>query len=90
MNTFRFDICKVLLHTMGSPYAFEYRREELRRSRKQCDDHAVAASFADMVSLQRKDGDQGLVLRYLELAQVAVVLGDVMFVHGAVHDFNMG
>jgi hypothetical protein len=75
---------------MGSPYAFEYRREELRRSNKPCDESAVAASFADMVSLQPEGGDQGLVLRYLEMAQVAVVLGDVMFVHGAVHDFNMG
>jgi hypothetical protein len=74
---------------MGSPYAFEYRREELRRSNKAHDESAVAASFADMVSLQ-SEGDRGLMLRYLALAEVAVVLGDVMFVHGAVHDFNMG
>jgi hypothetical protein len=75
---------------MGSPYAFEYRREELRRSSKPCDDSTVAASFAEMVSLGRDGEENGLMLRYLELAQVAVVLGDVMFVHGAVHDFNMG
>ena len=34
--------------------------------------------------------DQGLMLRYLELAQIAVVVGDVLFVHGAVHECNKG
>ena len=30
------------------------------------------------------------MLRYLELAKVVVILGDVMFLHGAIHDFNQG
>ena len=74
---------------MGSPYAFEYRREELRRAGNCSDDIAVAKSYVSMVAVHEKDGP-GLMLQYLTLAQVVVVLGDVMFVHGALHDFNIG
>ena len=42
-----------------------------------------------MVAVHEEDGP-GLMLQYLTLAQVVVVIGDVMFVHGALHDFNIG
>jgi hypothetical protein len=35
-------------------------------------------------------GGRGWMFRYLQLARVAVILGDTLFVHGAVHDYNMG
>jgi hypothetical protein len=33
---------------------------------------------------------QGLLVRYLELAQLAARIGDVLFVHGGIHDHNFG
>ena len=70
---------------MGSPYAFEYRRQELQNNHLPCSDDDVTNSFCDVVKLEG-----GLMLRYLELAQVVVIIGDVMFLHGAIHDFNQG
>lgn len=70
---------------MGSPFAFEYRRQELQRSNLPSSDLDVTDSFCGVVDLQ-----EGLMLRYLEQAQVVVILGDVMFLHGAIHDFNQG
>ena len=32
----------------------------------------------------------GIMLRYLELAQIVAVIGDVMYLHGAIHTFNKG
>ena len=123
---------------MGSPHAFEYRRQELQALHLPCTDEDVTDSFCDAVSLdaaadstttssaassfcsdidcdhnigdgsnnnEERQGSalptsnpsapplsppRGLMLRYLELAQVAAVIGDVMFVHGAIHEFNMG
>jgi len=78
----------MLIHTMGSPYAFEYRRQELHNAGLVCTDEEVAESFCSIANPQAEE--LGLILQYLELAEVAVVLGDVMFVHGGIHDFNMG
>lgn len=97
---------QILLYTMGSPSAFEYRRQELRSAGLGHSDADVARSFASIVDTTpcttaagsapgedtgRVEGEgEGLLLRYLSLAQVAVVLGDTLFLHGAVHDFNKG
>jgi hypothetical protein len=40
-------------------------------------DYALSREFA------------GLLLRYLEMANIALVVGDVLFVHGAVTEDNM-
>lgn len=75
---------------MGSPYAFEYRRIELQQSGLPSSDIDVANSFIDVTRPAQNGSAEGIMLRYLTLAQVAVILGDVMYVHGAIHDFNMG
>jgi hypothetical protein len=77
---------------MGSPHAFEYRREELRSTGVPHSDKDVAHSFCTIAApaRSRDADDEGLILRYLTLAEVAVVLNDVLFVHGAVQDINMG
>lgn len=81
---------------MGSPHAFEYRRLELQRNNLPSADLDVTNSFCDTVRVPSdaetcfKKGATGLMLRYLELAQIAVIVGDVLFVHGGIHDFNLG
>lgn len=36
------------------------------------------------------EGAMGLMVRYLELAQIVLMVGDVMFLHGGIHDYNLG
>ena len=36
------------------------------------------------------DPEHGVLTRYLELGQISLILGDVMFVHGALFKQNMG
>ena len=41
--------------------------------------------------LYSSDGEvRGLLLRYLQAGKLAVIKGDLLFVHGAVRDSNMG
>ena len=50
-----------------------------------------AASPAAWESFQSSmDPEHGLLTRYLELGQVAALIGDVLFVHGAITERNMG
>eukprot|EP00977_Amphora_coffeiformis_P000801 scaffold175_cov177-Amphora_coffeaeformis.AAC.3 len=69
----------ILQFTMGSPRAFEHRKQELEKEAK-----GQPVSEADVVDSYRKschpDGEMG---RYLAAAQLAVRLGDVLFVHGS-------
>lgn len=81
---------QVLAHTMGSPYAFEYRRQELQNTGLPHSDAAVADSFRTVAAPEGPGGQEGLVLRYLTLAEVAVVVNDILFTHGAIQDLNMG
>lgn len=78
---------------MGAPIAYECRREELAAM------SATTTVSADSTVntlqpwksfLGSTDPAQGLLTRYLELGQVAAVVGDVLFVHGAVHEHSMG
>ena len=61
---------------MGSPRAFELRRKEL--GGVGVDDEAVARSFKASVA------EGGEMRGYLSVAQLAVVLGDTLFVHGGI------
>jgi len=72
---------------MGAPIAYETRREELLAMRERPSAEVVEpwVSFKHSV-----DPEDGLMTRYLELAQVAAVVENVLFVHGAVHEHNMG
>ena len=74
----------MLTKTMGSPLAFEYRRDELKLLACDCNDADVVESFID---LMRPDG---LMMEYLKCAKIAVILGDTLFIHGAIHTYNMG
>ena len=73
--------CKwMLANTMGSPNAFAHRQAELSsRGFAKNDEEATARSF-----LHESLAPDGRVRRYLEHAQLALVLHDALFVHGAV------
>jgi len=86
----------MLGETMGAPNAFENRRAELAAlggggggggatAGGRPDDDAVLASFVGEALRPA-----GVVRRYLEGAKVAVRLGSVLFVHGAVRAANLG
>lgn len=74
----------ILKETMGCPKSFELRSQELRQLAQASDDEAVVQSYIDMVS------PTGILTRYLSCCQVAAVMGEVMFVHGALHKHNLG
>ena len=77
----------MLTKTMGSPLAFEYRRDELKllnSSSSGYGDDDVVESFID---LMRPDG---LMMEYLKCANIAVILGDTLFIHGGIQTYNMG
>lgn len=69
----------MLKNTMGSPQAFEHRRWELRqeRSLKVATDEDVVESYRDAC---RPGGE---LSRYLAHGVLALRLGDVLFIHGA-------
>ncbi len=74
---------------MGAPIAYECRREELA-TMYTTDTVRITPLEPWESFLGSTDPTQGLLTRYLELGQVAAVIGDVLFVHGAVHEHNMG
>lgn len=67
----------ILRDTMGAPKAFESRREELKRlqSQETIDGDAVVQSFLRYIE------PGGLLYQYLSFAHLAVLVGDVLFVH---------
>ncbi|CAJ1376934.1 unnamed protein product [Effrenium voratum] len=79
----------MLRHTLGAPGAFNYRREELAILRNaevdQISDEEVVASFQRSVL-----HPQGEVRSYLRAAQIGLILGDTLFVHGAVDEEALG
>jgi hypothetical protein len=71
-----------LSKTMGSPISFESRREELQEMGLSTKDEDVANSYLKLVA------PEGLLTKYIEQAKICVVLGDMIFVHGALHEHN--
>eukprot|EP00667_Euglena_gracilis_P008279 EG_transcript_8385 len=75
--------------TMGSPGAFEYRRQELAvlrdTSPEAITDDDVFRSY--MESLRWPDG---VVCKYVSYTQPALILGNSLFVHGAVNPLALG
>ncbi len=69
---------------MGSPLSYEYRRQELEQLHFDSRDAHVTDSYEQLVT------PCGMLTRYLEMAKICVVLGDVAFAHGAFHEYNMG
>ena len=84
----------MLNETMGcgpfqnKPSTFEYRRMELAQMsglpNQGVSDETVTQSFIDSLA------PGGVVNQYLKLAQLGVVIGETLFVHGAVTLENMG
>ena len=71
----------ILRHTMGAPNAFENRRRELAIL-EHCQEEDI--SDADVFLSFRESVEQhGIVRAYLEHTQLMLILGDTMFVHGA-------
>eukprot|EP00933_Yihiella_yeosuensis_P019765 TRINITY_DN15964_c0_g1_i1.p1 TRINITY_DN15964_c0_g1~~TRINITY_DN15964_c0_g1_i1.p1 ORF type:complete len:395 (+),score=78.89 TRINITY_DN15964_c0_g1_i1:29-1186(+) len=67
----------ILQHTLGAPKAFESRREELSRKAggAAIDDAEVMQSFVNYAQ------PGGAIFEYLKLAELAVLIGDVLIVH---------
>jgi hypothetical protein len=76
---------------MGSPYAFECRREELQALYLPYDDNAIVDSFLRLI-LPRTSADSidGLLLTYLQSAHMAVILEDTIFIHGGITASYLG
>jgi hypothetical protein len=74
----------ILTKTMGSPLAFEYRKEELRLIGGGAEDEDVVRSFIDLLK------PNGLMTEYLRYAKIAIIIGDTLILHGALHTYNMG
>jgi len=76
--------------TMGCPDTFETRRMELEtlRGLKTVDDSSVFDNFAQLSDPAA--GLEALYVRYMCLGHIAVVIGDVLFMHGALHADGLG
>lgn len=74
----------ILANTMGSPRAFAFRKWELQQERT-ADGQVDSVSDADVVESYRKSCDpvMGEISLYLQSACLALRLGDVAFLHGA-------
>ena len=75
--------------TLGSPNTFQHRSEELAhlqgKAISDVSDEDVVESFCR--SVLRSDGE---VVAYLQNAQIGVIIGDTLFVHGAVEKQALG
>lgn len=74
-----------LKHTLGSPDAFEFRREELailtKSNKDKISDQDVLQSYLDSVDPKSSNP---FVLNYLKLGQLALRINDTAIVHGAI------
>jgi hypothetical protein len=83
----------ILGGTMGSPRAFAYRKWELEQEEilgremdgRSTDNYTSSVTDEDVViSYQRSTHPEGEMGRYLSSGNLAVQLGEILFVHGAV------
>jgi hypothetical protein len=80
---------------MGAPLAFLSRTTELSElTGRKVTPEEVTESFLQQLMPARLNNENqeydGLLLKYLQHGQIALLLGDTMFVHGAIHNHNMG
>jgi len=76
----------ILTKTMGSPDAFENRRIELKELGRSYTDEDVAKSFVDLVN----PNPSGKLTTFMKLGCIAKVIGNVLIIHGAILDYNIG
>eukprot|EP00736_Rhodelphis_marinus_P008717 Rmarinus@m.29660 len=78
----------MLIETMGCPNTFHFRRQELAVLKgvnvDNITDDEVTDSYLDSLR------PSGFMHDYLMLTQIAVVLGDTLFIHGALNQQNYG
>jgi hypothetical protein len=72
---------------MGSPIAFESRREELAVLGKPTSDQDVLESFLDYI---KPNAPEGPLVTLLKHGVIAKRYGDILFLHGAIHGYNIG
>lgn len=84
LNTRANRLRYLLQHTLGCPRTFEYRRTELSilQNVQEISDDMIVDSFLYEV-------EQGSLFQYFECANVAVVIGNTLFCHGAVDKDTM-
>uniref|UniRef100_A0A7S1VZG9 Calcineurin-like phosphoesterase domain-containing protein n=1 Tax=Ditylum brightwellii TaxID=49249 RepID=A0A7S1VZG9_9STRA len=87
LNTRVHRLNYMLQHTLGCPNTFEYRRQELailrNKGKKEITDDEVVDNFLSEI------GERGSLFQYLQCANVAVVIGNTLFCHGAVDQNTM-
>lgn len=69
---------------MVCPFGFEARRMELQEMGLPSEDQDVVNSYLDQV----KEGND--FMEYLRLAQVGVIIEDILFIHGALDSDHIG
>ena len=78
----------MLKHTLGCPKTFEFRREELsileNDALENISDEQVLESFVAEVA-----NEDGSLYQYIQHGNVAVRIGNTLFVHGSVDESNM-
>ena len=70
--------------SMGAPIAYEARRHELDLLKHEY------ASAPWKSFLQATDPKEGLMIKYLSMGQLAAKFGNILFVHGALHEHAVG
>lgn len=74
----------ILKNTMGAPFSFECRRQELTELGLPHDDDSVTESYLSLVM------PGGLLCKYLQYGKMSLVFEDTIFVHGALNDYYLG
>ena len=74
----------ILEHSMGAPMAFSSRSAELKELKTFYDDEHVVESF--LFSL----APNGFHSKYMMMADIALMIGDTLFVHGSIDTLNIG
>ena len=81
----------MLKHTMGARGSFEYRRHELAVLRGDGHEPVASVSDNDVLNSYRDSVRPGGILReYLLETDIMKIIGDTLFVHGAITAENVG
>ena len=74
----------ILAKTMGCPFSFQHRKDELKVMGEDHSDEAVVCSYLSRL----RPGGQ--FISYLSQSSLAVKLFDILFVHGSISAHNFG
>ena len=74
----------ILTKTMGCPFSFQYRKDELKIMDADDSDEAVVHSYLSRLQ------PSGEFISYLSESSLAVKIFDILFVHGSISAHNFG